>query len=157
MTRVIETTAIITAWDGLHGIAQPLDGAPDATIDDITLRSGGWSVEALEVGVPLECRILRHSNGTNRVISVFSIGVSVMTERLPRAAGFYWGKWRIKAEGTVDEDESPSDEWEVMHVVENCIDADDPEYLMVMVPGVSTWQPLENFHWGEAVRREASQ
>jgi len=76
MTRVIDTTAIITAWDGLHGIVQPLDGAPDATIDDITVRAGGWSVEALSVGVPLECRILRHSNGTNRVISVFSIGVA---------------------------------------------------------------------------------
>jgi hypothetical protein len=77
-------------------------------------------------------------------------------EALPKAAGFYWGKWRIKDEGTVDEDESPGDEWEVMHVVVNCIDEDDPEYLMVMVPGVAKWQSIENFVWGERVWRDAS-
>jgi hypothetical protein len=67
---------------------------------------------------------------------------------VPRTAGFYWAKWRIKDEGTVDENESPGDEWEVMHVVTNCIDEDDPEYLMVMVPGVAKWQSIENFVWG---------
>lgn len=72
---------------------------------------------------------------------------------VPCAAGFYWGKWRIKAAGTVDENETPGNEWEVMHVVVNCIDEDDPEYLMVMVPGVQKWQPLENFVWGQQVVR----
>lgn len=72
---------------------------------------------------------------------------------VPKREGFYWGKWRIKAEGTAEEDEAPGDEWEVMHVVENCIDQTDPEFLMVMVPGVSKWQPIENFVWGAEVRR----
>lgn len=71
----------------------------------------------------------------------------------PTKEGFYWAKWRIKAAGTADEDDPPGDEWEVMHVVENCLDEDDPEYLMVMVPGVNKWHPLENFFWGEEVKR----
>ena len=71
--------------------------------------------------------------------------------QIPKAKGFYWGKWRIKDPGTVDENESPGNEWEVMHVVVNCIDEDDPEYLMVMVPGVAKWQSLENFVWGPEV------
>jgi len=75
---------------------------------------------------------------------------------LPARQGFYWAKWRLKCAGTVDEDERPSDEWEVMHVVVNCIDEDDPEYLMVMVPGVAKWQPLDHFHWGHQVHREAT-
>lgn len=70
---------------------------------------------------------------------------------IPRSKGFYWGKWRIKVEGTADENERSGDEWEVMHVVENCIDNNDPEFLMVMVPGVEKWQPLENFVWGVVV------
>lgn len=72
---------------------------------------------------------------------------------IPQQAGFYWAKWKIKADGTADEDDPPGDEWEVMHVVENCVDEADPEYLMVMVPGVEKWQPVENFFWGEEVRR----
>ena len=71
--------------------------------------------------------------------------------KVPIGPGFYWGKWRIKDEGTVDEDESPGNEWEVMHVVVNCIDEDDPEHLMVMVPGVQKWQSIENFAWGPKV------
>jgi hypothetical protein len=74
--RIVDGTAIVTAWDGLHGVVQPIDGAPDATIDDITLCAGGWMVEALKVGVLIECRILAHDNGTRRVISVFNIGVA---------------------------------------------------------------------------------
>jgi hypothetical protein len=70
---------------------------------------------------------------------------------VPSGPGFYWGQWRIKDEGTEDEDEAPGKEWEVMHVVTNCIDEDDPEYLMVMVPGVAKWQSLENFVWGSQV------
>jgi hypothetical protein len=70
---------------------------------------------------------------------------------VPSGPGFYWGQWRIKDEGTEDEDEAPGKEWEVMHVVTNCIDKDDPEYLMVMVPGVAKWQSLENFVWGSQV------
>jgi len=85
---------------------------------------------------------------------------------MPTKEGFYWGKWRIKADDTYlcrvcgktspaneDVNEPPGDEWEVMHVVENGDDPTDDEFLMVMVPGVSSWQPLENFVWGEAVSR----
>jgi hypothetical protein len=83
-----------------------------------------------------------------------------MGGQLPTAEGFYWGKWRIADDGTYahqpgvskdEQDRPPSHEWEVMHVVENCIDRTDPEFLMVMVPGVSKWQSLENFVWGARV------
>lgn len=67
---------------------------------------------------------------------------------LPKAEGFYWGKWKIKAEGTSDPDDPPGDEWEVMHVVENCLDETDDEFLMVMVPGVDKWQAIQDFFWG---------
>lgn len=79
----------------------------------------------------------------------------------PNKEGFWWGKWRIKADDTYpvcvkcgaavypgeDPDEPPGDEWEVMHVVDNSNDDENP--LMVMVPGVGAWQPLENFIWGD--------
>jgi hypothetical protein len=71
--------------------------------------------------------------------------------KVPTAEGFYWALWRIKAEGTADESEPPGQEWEVMHVVENCLEETDPEFLMVMVPGVEKWQALENFIWGDEV------
>lgn len=80
----------------------------------------------------------------------------------PKAEGFYWGQWRIRDDNTnicpkcghnpypgEDPDEPPGQEWEVMHVVDNGLDPDEP--MMVMVPGVATWQPLENFVWGEFV------
>lgn len=76
VSKIIDSTAMVTAWDGLHGVVQPIDGELEATIDDITLHVGGWMVEALEVGVLIECRILAHDNGTRRVISVFNIGVA---------------------------------------------------------------------------------
>lgn len=66
----------------------------------------------------------------------------------PKAEGFYWGKWKIREPGTEAEGEGTGNEWEVMHVVENCNDETHPEFLMVMVPGVGKWQPLENFFWG---------
>ena len=71
---------------------------------------------------------------------------------IPKAKGFYWGQWRVKAPGTAEEDDhltAATWEWEVMHVVENCIDETDDEFLMVMVPGVAKWQPLENFFWSD--------
>lgn len=74
VSKIIDATVIVTAWDGLHGIVQPIGGEPEATIDDITVRVGGWPVESLEIGGRMECRILAHDNGTRRVISVFHIG-----------------------------------------------------------------------------------
>jgi len=67
---------------------------------------------------------------------------------MPDAEGFYWGIWRIKAEGTRDEEESPGSEWEVMRVMHN---GDPDNEFIVLVPGVEQWQPLENFHWGQKV------
>lgn len=70
-----------------------------------------------------------------------------MTTR-PHQEGFWWGQWHTKAPGTSDPDDPAGDEWEVMHVVENSLDPADVDHLMVMVPGVAKWQPLENFTWG---------
>lgn len=67
----------------------------------------------------------------------------------PKEPGFYWAKWRIADDGTREGDElTPSDTWEVVQVVVNCIDRDDPEHLKVNVPGVERGQCLENFVWG---------
>lgn len=86
-----------------------------------------------------------------------------MKHSTPTKEGFYWGQWRIKADDThicpkcnqrMTNDgpfDGVGDEWEVMHVVENSLDEEDPEHLMVMVPGVEAWQPLENFFWGPRV------
>lgn len=74
----------------------------------------------------------------------------------PTKPGFYWGKWKIAADGTPEGNEqTPSDEWEVHHVVENTLDPNDEEYLMVEVPGQAKWQPIENFYWGHRVVRAA--
>lgn len=74
---------------------------------------------------------------------------------IPDKEGFWWGKWRIAAEGTREGDENtPSDEWEVMHVVRNTLDASDPEHLMVMVPGVEKTQALDSFFWGPGPLQE---
>ena len=58
----------------------------------------------------------------------------------PNKEGFWWGKWLLREDGTQDI-ESEGDvvrlpEWEVMHVVENCVDSTDPEFLMVMVRSI---------------------
>ena len=68
---------------------------------------------------------------------------------IPKEAGFYWAKWRIADDGTPEGDEqTPSDDWEVVDVFENCLDPDDDEYLMVHVPGQAKAQSIENFFWG---------
>lgn len=70
----------------------------------------------------------------------------------PTHEGFWWGRHLRKAPGTADIGEPPNvNEWEVMHVVTNCLDPSDPEYLMVMVPGIEKWQALGDFAWGEEV------
>lgn len=67
----------------------------------------------------------------------------------PKGPGHYWAKWRIADDGTPEGDEqTPCDEWEVVQVNENCLDRDDPEHLMVSVPGQSKTQSIENFYWG---------
>lgn len=74
---------------------------------------------------------------------------------MPIKEGYFWAKWRIKAEGTADENEPANGDWEIVQVVENCQDEKDPEHLMVMVLGVEKWQSLENFVWGEAIKDKA--
>lgn len=69
----------------------------------------------------------------------------------PTKPGFYWAKWRIADDGTDDDGEGcggPHADWEVVEVCENCMDANDPEYLRVAVTGVARSQSLGNFSWG---------
>lgn len=71
---------------------------------------------------------------------------------LPHREGHWWAYWIRPTPGTREGDEqTPALEWEVAHVVENCIDKDDPEHLMVMMPGVARWQALDHFVWGPEV------
>ena len=104
------------------------------------LATDGWSGDALAIGVEECAAALRDAR---------AMGPEWQRDgAIPNHEGFWWGKWRIKAEGTSDPEDTPGNEWEVMHVVENTLDVDDDEHLMVMVPGVEKWQPLENFVWG---------
>ena len=65
----------------------------------------------------------------------------------PTREGFYWAKWRIAAEGTVEGDElTPSNDWEVVQVNDNNGEGD--EAFSVSVPGVEKPQWLPDFVWG---------
>ena len=74
---------------------------------------------------------------------------------IPTREGFYWARWLKAAPGTVDEaelgDMSEHALWEVVDVFLNGGNADDPEYLLVHVPGVQKAQPRENFEWGNRI------
>lgn len=81
--------------------------------------------------------------------------------KTPSKEGFYWGLW-INGVGSdgfgpgnnwgCSDDAPPFEEWEVMHVVEEPHKGpSNPQFLHVMIPGVSEWQPLENFIWGDEV------
>lgn len=75
-----------------------------------------------------------------------------MSQNHPTEPGFYWGKWKIADDGTVEGDElTPSDEWEIVQVFRNCLDTSNSEYLRVSVCGVEKSQSLENFFWGNKV------
>ena len=67
---------------------------------------------------------------------------------LPTQEGFYWAKQQRMTPGTRDEAEFTPMGWEVVELVENCIDEDDDEYMKVQVPGVERWQCPEDFEWG---------
>lgn len=76
--------------------------------------------------------------------------------KFPLKPGYYWAKWRIAAEGTVEGDElTPSDFWEIAQVNEN-----DPNWernpaedraLSVSLCGVSETQWRDCFVWGDFV------
>lgn len=75
-----------------------------------------------------------------------------MKHPIPTKPGHYWAKWQIAAEATKEGDElTPSNRFEIVEVVENCANSNDPEHLMVSVPGVEASQPLDGFHWGPEV------
>lgn len=69
----------------------------------------------------------------------------------PVAPGFYWAKWKIAAEGTIEGEElTPSDTWEVVEVWDNVLfpEPDDEEGRMASVTGVEKPQSLDSFFWG---------
>lgn len=73
---------------------------------------------------------------------------------LPTEPGWYWAKWKIAEEGTVEGDElTPSKEWECVQVFENCIDHNVSNWLMVSVCGVDKAQSVENFFWGARIQQ----
>lgn len=66
----------------------------------------------------------------------------------PTKEGHYWARWRIADDGTPEGDEqTPSDNWEVVFVFQNSSDPDSDEYFMVSVPGQPKAQSIENFFW----------
>lgn len=70
----------------------------------------------------------------------------------PNKPGHFWAKWQIASEATKDGDElTPSPNFEVVQVVENSTDGNDPEHLLVYVPGVEVCQALDAFFWGAEV------
>lgn len=78
-----------------------------------------------------------------------------MSDLTPTKPGFYWAIWQNADPGTPEGDEqTPALEWEIVHVVENCINPPDPEYLRVSVPGQPKSQSLGNFTWGAFVADE---
>lgn len=67
---------------------------------------------------------------------------------IPKEPGWYYAKWRIADDGTREGDElTPSNKLECVEVFKNCLDRDNPEYLMVSVAGVERAQSVENFYW----------
>lgn len=70
----------------------------------------------------------------------------------PNKPGHFWAKWQIASEATRDGDElTPSPNFEVVQVFENSTDGNDPEHLLVYVPGVEACQALDAFFWGSEV------
>lgn len=78
----------------------------------------------------------------------------------PTKPGFYWAKWKIVEEGTMDEDSIilacafTGDSWEVVDVFANGIDPKHPRYWLVHVSGVAKPQSIENFYWGPGPLKE---
>ena len=71
-------------------------------------------------------------------------------QKIPTEPGYYWAKWRIADEYTNDEDDrTPSNDWEIVKVVQSVIDIG---LLVVVVPGVTQAQDLENFFWGDQIK-----
>jgi hypothetical protein len=109
----------------------------------------------------LEGELAEMTNERNELLArVASLEVAVENSRpgargaIPAEPGYYWAKWRIASDGTVEGDElTPSDTWEIVQVNLNAPYAahDDPERLSVSVPGVQKGQWLDCFVWGGRV------
>lgn len=69
---------------------------------------------------------------------------------LPDEPGFYWAKWRICDEGTVDEAVfQPNNHWEVVEVLDEF--SGDKLPSRVFVAGVEKSQSIENFVWARPI------
>jgi hypothetical protein len=68
--------------------------------------------------------------------------------------GYWWARQIALDPGHpdfVDEPWEGSDKFEVVEVVENCIDPSNPEYQKVQVLGMSQWQSIGNFQFAEYI------
>jgi hypothetical protein len=67
----------------------------------------------------------------------------------PKRTGFYWARWLAAERNTRDGSMlTPSQDWEVVWVFQNSTDPQDDEFHRVLVIGVESTQPIENFEWG---------
>jgi len=81
-----------------------------------------------------------------------------MAREMPQTPGYYWAKWQIAADGTVEGDElTPATNWEIVQVNDNVngwqdmTDEEEPERLSVSVAGVQQTQWRDCFVWGAKV------
>lgn len=81
-----------------------------------------------------------------------------MTQTMPQKPGYYWAKWQIASDRTVEGDElTPAFDWEIVQVNENVngwqdmTDDEDMERLSVAVCGVQMTQWRDCFLWGDFV------
>lgn len=78
--------------------------------------------------------------------------------KLPQKPGYYWAKWQIASDETLEGDElTPACNWEIVQVNDNIngwqdlTDEEDPERLSVSVAGVRETQWRDCFVWGAFV------
>ena len=71
---------------------------------------------------------------------------------IPQKPGYYWAKWRIATDETLEGDElTPSNAWEIVQVNDNNGEPGDLEELSVSVHGVREVQWRDCFIWGPRV------
>lgn len=78
--------------------------------------------------------------------------------KMPQQPGYYWAKWQIAADGTVEGDElTPAIDWEIVQVNWNILgweslsDDENIERLSVSVCGVEMTQWRDCFLWGDFI------
>lgn len=75
-----------------------------------------------------------------------------MMQQMPQKPGYYWAKWQIAADGTVEGDElTPAADWEIVQVNDNGGERGTLEELSVAVCGVQMTQWRDCFLWGDFV------